>query len=167
MNNVCEIDVDEGEMMRMIVSKHCFVKVVYLIYRYNEHWGDKVGFFGQFETIDDPTVPTALITAASDWLKSKGMNRMRGPQNLPVNEATPGILTKGFNSRPVMYYHYNKPYYEKLLRDIGFEPVKQVYSWEVRVQNPMEEKLARVAQKVIDRFELTIEDWGDRPLYHS
>ncbi|MBN1561920.1 hypothetical protein JW998_16835 [candidate division KSB1 bacterium] len=131
---------------------------------HNEHWGDKVGFFGQFEATDDPDVANALLAAASQWLKSMGMNRMRGPQNLPVNEATPGCLTAGFDSRPVMYYHYNKPYYEQLLLRAGFAPVKQVLSWEVRVQNPMEEKLARVAQKVIDRFELTIEDWGDRPL---
>ncbi|MBN1465224.1 hypothetical protein JXA02_05645 [candidate division KSB1 bacterium] len=131
---------------------------------HNEHWGDKVGFFGQFEATDDPDVAIALLAAASQWLKSMGMNRMRGPQNLPVNEATPGCLTAGFDSRPVMYYHYNKPYYEKLLLQTGLAPVKQVLSWEVRVQNPMEEKVARVAQKVIDRYQLTIEDWSDRPL---
>ncbi len=131
---------------------------------HNKHWQDKVGFFGQFEALDDPDITKALTDAAAEWLASKGMQVMRGPQNLPVNEATPGCLTKGFDSRPVMYYHYNKPYYHQLLRTIGFEPVKRVYSWEVPVQNPMEEKLVRVAQKVIDRFDLTIEAWGDRPL---
>lgn len=131
---------------------------------HNSHWHDKVGFFGQFETIDDPAVATALANAAAEWLKSKGMESIRGPQNLPVNEATPGCLTKGFDSRPVMYYHYNKPYYAALFRAAGMEPVKRVYSWEVPVQNPMEEKLTRVAQKVIDRFDLTIEAWGERPL---
>ena len=29
---------------------------------------------------------------------------------------------------------------------------------------PMEEKLSRVAQKVIDRYDVKFEDWGDRPL---
>jgi hypothetical protein len=131
---------------------------------HNEQWQDKVGFFGQFEALENQEVADALTDAAAAWLKSKGMDTMRGPQNLPVNEATPGCLTKGFDSRPVMYYHYNKPYYANLLSATGLEPVKRVYSWEVPVQNPMEEKLARVAQKVIDRFELTIEAWGDRPL---
>ncbi len=131
---------------------------------HNEHWQDKVGFFGQFEAIDDQDVANALVNEAAYWLQQNGMDTIRGPQNLPVNEATPGCLTKGFDSRPVMYYHYNKPYYEKLIRGAGFEPAKRVYSWEVLVQNPMEEKLTRVAERVIDRFQVTIEAWGDRPL---
>ncbi|MBN1479303.1 hypothetical protein JXA70_03415 [candidate division KSB1 bacterium] len=131
---------------------------------HNEYWHDKVGFFGQFECLDDLTGATTLLAAAEEWLKSKGMESMRGPQNLPINEATPGCLTNGFQSRPVMYYHYNKPYYASLFKRAGFDAVKKIYSWEVRVQNPMEEKLARVAQRVIDRYNLSIEDWGDRPL---
>ena len=133
-------------------------------HNHNKHWNDRVGFWGQFETIDDQHVADALIGAAREWLKSRGMDRMRGPQNLPVNEATPGIMTEGFDSRPVMYYHYNKPYYEKLIRAAGFEPIKRVLSWEVEVKRPMEEKLERVAQKVINRFGVTFETWDQRPL---
>ncbi|MDZ7315614.1 MAG: hypothetical protein ONA69_05160 [candidate division KSB1 bacterium] len=133
-------------------------------YNHNRHWNDKVGFFGQFESVNDPAVSSALLDAAAAWLKSKGMQVMRGPQNLPVNEATPGCLTRGFDSRPVMYYHYNKPYYADLLSAYGLKPVKRVYSWEVAVHNPMEEKLERVAQKIIERFDVTLEDWGQRPL---
>ena len=130
---------------------------------HNKHWQDKVGFFGQFETIDDLQVTTALLDSARQWLKSKGMDTMRGPQNMPVNEATPGVLVAGFESRPVIYYGYNKPYYEQLLLKSGFEPIKRVRSWEVPVMNPMEEKLQRVAAKVIQRYDITIEPWGKRP----
>jgi hypothetical protein len=133
-------------------------------YNHNERWKDKIGFFGQFETVDDPEVVDMLINSSTQWLKSQGMDEIRGPQNLPVNEATPGLMTEGFDSRPVTYYHYNKSYYEKLLLDIGFKPIKQVFSWEVPVTNPMEEKLERVSRKVIDRFEVTFESWGERPL---
>jgi len=136
----------------------------FINHNHNKHWHDKVGFFGQFESIEDQAVADALFNAAAGWLKSRGMEKIRGPQNLPVNEATPGCLTKGFDSRPVMYYHYNKPYYAGLLQNGGFAVVKKVLSWEVEVRRPMEEKLERVAQKVIDRFDLTIEDWGARPL---
>jgi len=133
-------------------------------YNHNKHWNDKVGFFGQFESVDDQTVTDALLREASAWLKSKGMDTIRGPQNLPVNEATPGLMTEGFDSRPVVYYHYNKPYYEKLIRNAGFEPVKRVKSWEVPVMKPMEERLVRVAKKVIERYNVTLETWGERPL---
>ncbi len=133
-------------------------------HNHNRHWNDRVGFFGQFETIDDPQVSAVLLSAAERWLKAQGMDTMRGPQNLPVNEATPGCMTRGFDSRPVMYYHYNKPYYAELLAQYGLEPVKRVYSWEVPVHRPMEEKLDRLAEKIIDRFGVTLEDWGQRPL---
>lgn len=133
-------------------------------HRHNEHWKDKVGFFGQFECIEDDAVAGLLLQAAEGYLKSLGMNTVRGPQNLPVNDATPGFLSKGFDSRPVMYYHYNKPYYPPMVERLGFEGVKRVLSWEVEPARPMEEKLVRVGEKVIERYGVTIEDWGDRPL---
>lgn len=136
----------------------------FINYNHNKKWNDKVGFFGQFESIDDHEVAETLLDNAERWLQSKGMDTIRGPQNLPVNEATPGLLTEGFNSRPVMYYHYNKPYYENLLLGAGFEPIKRVFSWEVEIMNPMEEKLVRVAEKVIKRFNVTFETWAERPL---
>lgn len=137
--------------------------MAFVNYDHNKHWQDKVGFFGQFESIDDVQVTGALLNAARQWLKSKGMDTMRGPQNMPVNEATPGILVNGFDSRPVIYYAYNKPYYEKLLLKSGLEPIKRVLSWEASVMRPMEEKLVRVAEKVFERYNITIEPWGKRP----
>ncbi|MBN2414869.1 hypothetical protein JXO52_03460 [bacterium] len=136
----------------------------FINHNHNRHWKDKVGFFGQFECVDDRKVADSLLDAASAWLRSKGMERIRGPQNLPVNDATPGCLTEGFDSRPVMYYHYNKRYYQKLLEGYGMKNVKRVLSWEVDPKRPMEEKLIRVAEKVIDRYQITIESWDQRPL---
>ena len=154
--------------MRFFIAEKNGVMVgrcnAFVNHNHNTHWNDKVGFFGQFEAIDDQSVSVALLTAAEQWLRDKGMKQIRGPQNLPVNEATPGCLTKGFESRPVMYYHYNKPFYAGLLRGAGLQEAKKVLSWEVKVMRPMEEKLARVAQKVIKRYNVTFEDWGDRPL---
>ena len=133
-------------------------------HNHNKHWNDKVGFFGQFESIEDHHVAEQLLTAASDWLKSKGMDTVRGPQNLPVNEATPGVMTQGFDSRPVIYYMYNKPYYADLLRKVGFEPVKRVVSWEVPVMDPRYEVLEKMAKEAIEKSGVTIETWGERPL---
>jgi hypothetical protein len=129
---------------------------------HNRHWKDKVGFFGHFETINDTDVVHALLNAAQEWLKSRGIETIRGPQNMPVNEATPGLMIKGFDSRPVIYYNYNKSFYEKLLHNVGFKPIKRVLSFEVPVMNPMEKKLQRVAQKVIERYDITIESWSQR-----
>ena len=133
-------------------------------HNHNEHWKDKVGFFGQFESIDDQRVADALLRAAAKWLKMRGMDTMRGPQNLPVNEATPGIMIEGFDSQPVIYYHYNKPYYKTLLENAGFQVAKRYLSWEVTVARPVPEKVDRVVNKVIKRYNLLFEFWKERPL---
>jgi hypothetical protein len=91
------------------------------------------------------------------------MDTIRGPQNLLVNESTPGLLTSGFDSRPVVHYHYNKPYYKSLIEAAGFREVRKVFSWEVPVMNPMEERLEQMAKKVIKRYGVTLEPWSQRP----
>ena len=133
-------------------------------HRHNQHWNEKTGFFGQLECIDDESIASILMEAATEFLRDQGMDTIRGPQNLPVNDATPGFLTKGFDSRPVMYYHYNKPYYSTLIEKVGFNAVKCVKSWEVKPARPMEDKLVRLGQKIIDRYNVTVEEWGDRTL---
>lgn len=130
---------------------------------HNAHWNERTGFFGCFESIDDREVTGRLLRAAAGWLRERGMQVMRGPQNLPVNQATPGVLTEGFDSRPVIYYHYNKPYYLDLLTAAGLRPVKQVRSYEVPVHAPMEEKLQRIARIVEKRGGVVFETWGQRP----
>jgi hypothetical protein len=132
---------------------------------HNRHWNREVGFFGNFECIEDAEVSRALLGAAETWLRSRGMTTIRGPQNFPMNEATPGFLVEGFDSRPVIYYHYNKPYYEDLARAAGYQPLANALSWEISVQNnSIEDNLRRISQKVIDRHGVTVEDWGQRPL---
>ena len=138
--------------------------IAFVNHNHNKVWNDKVGFFGTFESVNDQNVANALFDASKAWLKSHGMDTMRGPQNFPVNEATPGLLTEGFDSRPVLYYHYNKPWYEQLLLNAGLKPVNRVLSWEVGVMNPMEEKLERLSQKIIKRYDIKFETWGERPL---
>lgn len=137
--------------------------VAYVNDDHNAHWNERTGFFGCFESIDDREVTGRLLRAAGDWLRERGMQVMRGPQNLPVNQATPGVLTEGFDSRPVIYYHYNKPYYLDLLTAAGLRPVKQVRSYEVPVHAPMEEKLQRIARIVEKRGGVVFETWGQRP----
>lgn len=132
--------------------------------RHNEYWKDKVGFFGQFECVDDAEVARAMLSVAEGWLRERGMEAMRGPQNQPVNEITPGIMTQGFDRKPMVYYPWCKPYYQRLFQEIGLAPAKRVLSWEVPVFTPIEDKLARVAEIAVKRGQVTLESWGDRPL---
>ncbi len=132
---------------------------------HNQHWQDKVGFFGNFECIQDQEVAAALLKEAEKWLALQGMDTVRGPQNFPVNEATPGFLVEGFQSRPVIYYHYNKPYYSDLILSSDYRPKENYLSWEVPLgTSTVDAELASLSEKIIRRFQVTFEHWGDRPL---
>lgn len=132
---------------------------------HNRHWKAKVGFIGQFECINDVSVARELLTQAEHWLRDRGMSVVRGPQNFPMNEATPGVLVEGYDSRPVVYYHFNHPYYAKLLKEAGYAPVKSVLSWEISVQdNGIEKSLEALCQKIVKRYDIRFELWGERSL---
>ncbi len=131
---------------------------------HNAHAGDKVGFFGNFECVDDAGVARALLGAAEAWVHARGMTSIRGPQNFPVNEATPGFLIEGFDSRPVVYYHFNKPYYAALAGACGYSPVMHYLSWECAVQEcRTDPAFGSACEKLVARSGITIEHWRDRP----
>ena len=46
---------------------------------HNETHGDRVGFFGFFESVDDQAVAECLLDAAAGWLRPRGLDTMRGP----------------------------------------------------------------------------------------
>src|SRR5689334_24306697 len=46
---------------------------------HNETHGDRVGFFGFFESVDDQTVADELLRAATDWCRGRGHDVLRGP----------------------------------------------------------------------------------------
>jgi hypothetical protein len=131
--------------------------------RHNMHAGDRTGFFGNFECIEDVAVARALWREAEAWLRDQGMDRVRGPQNFPVNEATPGFMVEGFDSRPVVYYHFNKPYYGDLARACGYAPVMHYLSWECPVRNsPLDPQVGVTCRQIMDRYGITIEHWDQR-----
>ena len=138
----------------------------YVNHAHNQHWHDKVGFFANFEAINDPVVAQELLKAAEKWLREeKKMESIRGPQNFPINGATPGVLVEGFDSRNIIYYHFNYPYYKDLLTAAGYHRVMDVMSWEIAVQgNTVGSTLAKLSQKILERYQVKIEHWGDRPL---
>ena len=52
--------------------------------RFNEHYHATIGFFGFFEVEDDAEAAGALLAAARDWLRERGMTVMRGDRNRVV-----------------------------------------------------------------------------------
>lgn len=93
---------------------------------------DDVGFFGFFDTVDDAEVSTALIDAASEWLRQRGMKRIRGPLSLNINDEM-GCLVEGSDSPPVVMLPHHREYQGGLIEQAGLQKVKDAFSWRYTV----------------------------------
>jgi hypothetical protein len=95
---------------------------------HNERYKDDAGFFGFFDTIDDEEVATALLDRAAEWLKARGMKRMRGPFSLSINEEM-GCLVEGFDTPPMILMPHHRPYQGGLIEKAGLPKLKDAYAW--------------------------------------
>jgi len=124
---------------------------------HNSHYGDRVGFFGFFESIDQPEVARLLLDTAADWLRQAGCDTMRGPMS-PSMKGEFGVLVDGFDHPPFIMMAHSPPYYDQLLQDYGCQPVKRFYSFlnltEADNQAAQERfsKLGAVCDRVKARF---------------
>ncbi len=57
---------------------------------------------------DDPAIFAALLEAADGWLRGEGMQQVRGPFNLHINEEV-GLLVDGFTTPPFVLMGHARP----------------------------------------------------------
>ena len=86
------------------------------------------GYFGFLDTIDDPEVSGALLEAAANWLRARGMKKMRGPFSLSINDEM-GCLVEGFDTPPMLLMPHNRPYQGALIEKAGLAKAKDAYAW--------------------------------------
>ena len=101
--------------------------------RHNEQHGERTGFFGFYESVDDATIARALFDAAESWLRERRMQTSRGPFNLSIDEEA-GILVEGFEHPPVIGMTHSLPYYGPLIEGAGYGKAMDLlaYSWDVQ-----------------------------------
>ncbi len=95
---------------------------------YQEHYSEKTGILGMFETIDDKNVSRLLFDRAKEWCQENGFDRLIGPMNLSTNHEC-GLMVEGFDMPPMLGIPYNPEYYEKHFREWGFSKSKDLVSF--------------------------------------
>jgi len=130
----------------------------------NEKWNEKNVRFGWIDFIDDIEVTKALLDAASQWGKERGMESLVGP--LGFTDMDPeGMLVEGFDQLSTMATIYNYPYYPEHMEKLGLE--KEVGWVERKVTIPCEghhaqdQKFFRMAEIVKKRSNLHIRKFKD------
>ncbi|HYK88079.1 MAG TPA: N-acetyltransferase [Acidobacteriota bacterium] len=116
---------------------------------------EKTGFFGLFESIDNPEVAHRLFEAAADFHRSSGMMVMRGPENMSVNDDL-GLLVDGFDSPPFLMMPHNPAYYPSLVESFGFAKAMDLYAYQGITSTTNAERLKRGVEVSIRRYHITI-----------
>ena len=128
--------------------------VAHINHTHNKFHKDKVGFFGFFECMPDYEAAEALFASASDWLKERGRDIIRGPMNYSTNDEC-GLLVKGFGSPPTVMMTYNPQYYESFIEKFGFHKAKDLVAYFLNVDG-MPERFVRMIDKIKERRNFTI-----------
>jgi len=122
----------------------------------NEAWKCKKVRFGWFDFIDDEEVCHALLDAARDWGKERGMDELNGPVGFTDMDKE-GLLIEGFDEHSPMTCLYNEWWYQKHIESYG--DMQKEADWvEIQCFPPEEvpERWARMAVAVAKRSNLRV-----------
>ncbi len=118
---------------------------------------EPIGFFGFFESIDDPATASALLTTAEQWVVERGMKQIRGPMNFSTNEIC-GLLVDGFELPPMLMMPYNLAYYSTLIERAGYSKAKDLFAYliDVREDATPPARLVRGIERLQQAQQVTI-----------
>lgn len=113
-----------------------------------EHMGAGTGQWGMLEA-EDEDAWRALIQAAEDWLRRKGMTRSLGPFSLGIWDE-PGLLVQGFDHPPMVMMGHNRAVYERWVEAAGYRGVKDLLTYDLDISGglpPIVHRIVASGQK--------------------
>lgn len=134
----------------------------HISHTHNKYHQEKTGFFGFFEAIDEYAVAEALLRAAAEWARDKGMERIRGPMSFTTNHEL-GLLIDSFDRPPVIMMPYNPEYYIGFFEKFGLVKAMDLYAYYGTDDQPLPERVKRIIGRVKQRSGCTIRpiDFGN------
>jgi ribosomal protein S18 acetylase RimI-like enzyme len=134
-------------------------------HRFNEFHESKVGGFGFFESVDDPSVAKALLGAAEAWSRARGMERLHGPFNFSTNDefCSPGVLIEGFEHPPVLLMGHTPPYYAGLMESYGLGKSMDLLSYWIDGESPPK-RLVDGVERIKRRQNVTVRPLNPRDM---
>jgi hypothetical protein len=124
-------------------------------HRHNAHSGEKTGFFGFFDAVDDAAAASALMAAAESDLRDRGMQAIRGPFNFSTNEEC-GLLVQGFDRPPSLMMPYNKAYYAEFFDRLGYGRCRDLLAYGYEYRGDMPEFLRRFSRRIRNRRRIDV-----------
>jgi len=126
-------------------------------HRFNDYHHTQIGFFGFFETVEDFDVARALLDAARNWIRERGMKVLRGPGEYSnATHERQGVLISGFEYPPTVELTHNPPYYSEFLERYGLHKAKDYVAYMGKHLRPQDaSRLARISEYARTRYDIT------------
>jgi hypothetical protein len=112
--------------------------------RHLERYRDGCGHFGFFDCQNDLEAAQALVGAAANWLRGRGMSRMVGPMNFSLNEEC-GCLVSGFETPPAIMMTHARRWTGQLLESAGFAKEIDLYAYRLE-RSKLPQKIYQIAE---------------------
>ena len=104
--------------------------------------GPGTGNWGMIEA-EDAATASALIAAAEDWLRTKGMTRVLAPLSISIWDE-PGLLTTGHDHPPTVMMGHNSPSYQAWIEGAGYISAKTLLTYEIDIRTPFPPLVQRI-----------------------
>lgn len=128
---------------------------------HNRIYGEKAGFFGFFESIENYEVTKRLLDKVVDKHWQDGFQKIIGPTSFTTNDSC-GLLISGFDKPPVIMMSYNKAYYNDFLLRYGFGKEMDLNSYFIDDQYLISQSFRNFISRI--NYKLTVSGIQIRPI---
>ncbi len=132
---------------------------------HNQTHGDNLAMFGFFEAAD-ADAGRAVLAAAESWGRARGRSAIRGPINPSLNESA-GLLVDGFDTDPMLLMPRNPRAYAEYIESAGYAKAKDLYAWIYDLQRGVPATVARLAERLQDRLNITLRPLNVKDFYRE
>jgi hypothetical protein len=132
---------------------------------FNEFHQNRWGNFGFLEFEDDQAILDALLSAAEQWLRERGRDRMVGPMDFQLNDES-GVLIEGFELAPMIRQPWHPRYYQQRCEAAGLTKAMDTYSYwlDVADRSQINPILPKVAERARSKYGITLRKMSRRHL---
>lgn len=127
----------------------------------NERCKQKIARFGFFDFIDDQEVSSALLAAAEQWARDRGLTRIVGPLGFTDLDRE-GMLTFGYDELSTMATNYNYPYYVDHIEKAGYVKDSDWVEFQIAIPEGVPERYKRISDIVAKKYGLKVLKYSSR-----
>lgn len=127
----------------------------------NERYRQRIARFGFFDFIDDQEVSSALLAAAEQWARDRGLTRIVGPLGFTDLDRE-GMLTFGYDELSTMATNYNYPYYVDHIEKAGYVKDSDWVEFQIAIPEGVPERYKRISDIVAKKYGLKVLKYSSR-----